>query len=296
MTNGKLNRRRFLQATATSAACGLATHCAATALDSGQLVDTHVYVGHWPLRQLDDSEPAQLVAALRRVGVTQAWAGSFDGLFHKDVDGVNTRLVGTCRVVGDGLLVPVGTINPTLPDWEEDVRRCHEVFKMPGIRLHPTYHGYGLDDPRFAKLVALATERKLFVQLVAQLADERRSLLTPRVLHVDLSPLAQVVRSRRGLRLVVCNGIRAVQAATTAGLAPFSNVNFDISRVSNGEALRALASAISPKRLVYGSAAPLFEAGRSIELLNEAELTADQLRTIRAGNAQRLMSSSHKLR
>jgi hypothetical protein len=37
------------------------------------------------MRRLPNDETRGLVTKLRRAGVTQAWTGSFDGVFHKDL-------------------------------------------------------------------------------------------------------------------------------------------------------------------------------------------------------------------
>ena len=73
------------------------------------IVDTHAYLSRWPFRRLTGDEPEVLVSCLREQGVGQAWVGSFDGLLHRDVGAVNTRLAADCRKYGTALLVPFGT-------------------------------------------------------------------------------------------------------------------------------------------------------------------------------------------
>ena len=139
---GKLTRRRFVKGVLLPAALGALPKGAVRGeeLDGGansppDIIDTNVHLFDWPFRRLKYAGTEALVAKLRRHRVEQAWAGSYEGLLHKNLDGVNSRLAEECRAKGGGMLVPFGTVNPALPDWEEDLRSCQEKYGMPGVRL-----------------------------------------------------------------------------------------------------------------------------------------------------------------
>ena len=291
-------RRDFIRTTTVVAAVtagGLASGAAEAAEPrnaagtAGPLIDTNVTLSRWPGRRLPLDETPALVARLHSQGVRQAWAGSFDGLLHKDIRSVNSRLAEDCRKHGRGMLVPFGTVNPVLPDWEEDLRRCHEVHKMPGIRLHPNYQGYKLDDPAFAKLLDLARERGLIVQLVVAMEDERTQHPLMRVPHVDVAPLLALLTSRSNLRIVLLNWSRGVNATLLAKLSAAGQACFDIATLEGVGGVANLLKQVPADRVVFGSYAPFFYFESAVLKLKESALSDAQARAIRAGNARRLL-------
>lgn len=293
-----ITRRRFVQsAIATSAAYGFAPFARADeslAKTAGleSVVDTHVYVGDWPHKSLANTSPKDLAAKLQDSNVSQAWVGNFDGLFHKDVGGGNRRLAEVCQDHGKGVLVPFGTVNPTLPDWEEDVRRCHEDLRMPGIRLHPQYHGYTLDDPRFASLLQLAATSGLVVQLVAWMEDEKHRWLSPRQSEAELKPLRSVLAQVSNLKLVIANCRASIDTLGLREASPKNQYYYDFGRLNNTSELRKTATRRSADRFVFGSGAPLHDAARTRLILSNADLNADERTMIANRNATKLLDAA----
>jgi len=255
------------------------------------MIDANVSLFRWPFRRLTGDEPADLVANLRKKGVKRAWAGSFEGLLHRDVAGVNARLADACRRHGANFLVPFGAINPKQPDWQEDLRRCAEVHKMPGIRLHPNYHGYTLDDPVVAELLASAERHRLLVEIALAMEDERTQYALMRIPPVDPTPLLELVRRIPNLRLVLINaGYQGVHSTEhISELGKTGNIYFDIARIDGIGGVARLVKQITSSRVVFGSGYPFFYFESAFLKVREAGLPEDQVQAIMEGNARRLL-------
>jgi hypothetical protein len=252
------------------------------------IIDVNVSLSRWPCRRLKGDETPELVSMLRLRGVEQAWVSSYDGLLHRDIGGVNERLAADCRGPGAGLLVPFGTVNPKLPDWEEDLRRCAEVHRMPGIRLHPNYQGYTLDDPDFALLLKGAVQRGLAVQLALKMEDDRTQHPLLRVPPVDASGLAAIVAGIAGLRLTLLNGPGPLSKDAVAALAA-AGVCFDIAMLEGITGVARLVEQIGLEHVVFGSHLPFFTWESARLKMTESGLGEAQERAIFSANAQRLL-------
>lgn len=292
-----LTRRGFLAGSALAA--GLHGCAAGPRGRSGhaELIDTNVNLMAWPFRRLKYGTTEALVMKLRRHGVREAWAGSYEALLHKNVGEVNARLARECRTRGGGMLVPFGTVNPAWPDWEEDLRRCHEVHRMPGIRLLPNYHGYGLDHPEFVRLLAAAGRRGLLVQIAVCMDDERIHHPRLDVPFVDVRPLPAALDRTPETRIQLVNAFLHVRNAALKALLERKNVCFDASHLEGtGGIERAMAGnhwnlggRVPADRLLFGTHAPYWPVENAAMKLFESSLAPGQMAAITRGNAARLL-------
>jgi predicted TIM-barrel fold metal-dependent hydrolase len=255
------------------------------------IIDVNVSLARWPFRRLVGDETPDLVARLRERKVVQAWAGSFDGILHKDIGGVNGRLAAECRSHGEDFLVPFGSVNPKLPDWQEDLRRCQEDYRMLGIRLHPNYHGYDLRDPAFVELIKLAAERRLIVQIAVCMEDERTQHPLLRVPPVDCTALPELLKHAPALRLVLINCLPAVREKQLQPVLAAGDAYCDLSMVEGIEGVGQLVERVSPKRVLFGSNFPLFYFESALLKIQESGLPESEKNALMEGNARQLLAS-----
>ncbi|AMV37201.1 amidohydrolase family protein [Planctomyces sp. SH-PL62] len=257
------------------------------------MIDVNVSLSRWPFRRLPADEPETLVARLRALGVTEAWVGNFDALLHQDLGAVNARTVAICRRHGDGLLRPFGAIDPMLPDWREEVRRCHEEHGMPGVRLHPDYHGYPLDDPAVTDLLDEAGRRGLIVQIALRMQDERTlHPLLKDLPRVDPARLIPLLARPSQPKIVILNALRTLSGDPLRRLLAAGEVWVDIALLEGLEGLKRLVAQIGPDRLLFGSHAPFFYPEAAHFQLKESALPAEPSEAIRRGNARTILPAT----
>lgn len=302
-----LDRRQFLKTSLlTGAALGLVREASAAApapvarssSNSPGIVDTNINLFRWPFRRLKYDDTRALVDKLKRHRVIEAWAGSFEALLHKDMAGVNERLLAECREYGSGILRPMGSVNLAWPDWEDDVRRCHEVHRMPGIRIYPGYQPFDLTHADLPRLVQVTRERGLLLQIAFQMEDPRvhHPLLT--LPSIDARPLVHALKAASGARVELLHFAGNLQGSDLHELMTQPGVSIDISRwEGNGAVARMIGAApgrnvparVPVERVMFGSHAPYFPLETAVLKLIESPLTAEQLQAIIQDNARRLM-------
>jgi len=274
-----MNRRNFLR-TSSAALVASSLHAA----DVAKLTDCHVYLGASPFRQFEAEDAGKFAQSLQQRGVTEAWAGAFEGLLGRDVAEVNRGLAEKCR---NTLFRPCGTVNLALPEWQDDVKRCDEVHGMRVIRLHPNYHSYTLETAAFRELLALAAKHRLLVQIVVQMEDERTQHPRVQAAPVDLAPLAGIMREMKEARVMLLN----VNAAMVLRhLQDCPNVWLDFAMIEGVGGVENLLKTWPVERLVFGSFAPVFYWESALLKMRESALDDSQRHAIQRLNVERLLS------
>jgi uncharacterized protein len=300
-----IDRRRFLKSSLLGAAAvllpgrqPLAAQTAAHNAPVG-IIDTNVNLFEWPFRALKYRHTRALVDKLKKHRIIEAWAGSFEALLAKDMNGVNARLAAECREHAPGFLLPFGSVNLAWPDWEEDVRRCHEVHKMSGLRIYPGYQPFDLDHPGMENLVKMIADRGLILQVVFGMEDPRVHHPVINVGPVTFAPLLKAINGTPNAKVQLLH----FPGAPQGDLSPFMakpNTFLDISRVEGNGAIGRMigsveglpAARVSLDRIVFGSHAPYFPVETALLKLIESPLDGQQLQAIMQRNARRLLPRS----
>jgi len=250
------------------------------------IVDFCAYLGDWPTFELRYRDAGGLLHLMDRCGIDAACVSLTSGMFRHDAHEANTRL---CQdIVGHrDRLWPIGTVNPSMPIWREDVRIGLEQLELSGLRIHPTYHGYALDDPAVLDLTSVLAGAgcPLFVALYVD--EERFQHPSIRVPEVRLGEIEALIASAPRTTIVL-NGLKITQAAElfASGVA-LDRVVLDVDAMDQGYAgLHTFVTQHGVEHLVYGSQMPFLYPEAALMVVEHAGLPEQSVEAILARNWQ----------
>lgn len=281
------DRRTVMRLSAATGAALSVTSLGEGAERSLKIVDTNVHLSLWPFRRLPLDRADKLAEKLTSLGIHQAWVCSYEALLHRDLRTVNARLAAAAAL--HKCFVPIGALNPVLPDWREDLRVCIDSHKMLGVRIYPNYHQYTLASPEFRQLLKLCSEHRLLLQIAVAMEDSRTQHPMARVADVDLTPLPEILKRVDHAQVQLLNYRPTGKTFDSLSKAP--RLYFDTARVESTDGVPRLAKAV-PQRTLFGSHAPLLIPEAALIRVHESsQLATEELRAVYATNAQTLLSA-----
>jgi len=248
-------------------------------------IDCNATLGGWPFRRLAHSTPRDFIELMDEHDIARAWAAPFEGILYKSAYEANEEFRGKLSGL-EHRLTQIAVVNPTYPLWEDELSEYVD-WGVGGLRVYPSYHGYGLDDPAFAALLEAAGRSSLPVQIVVRVQDERLHHPLAKVAPVELTGLATIAGQLPHLPLIVLCANNP-EAQSLGGACP-GNVYFDISHIEGIGGVGKLADQLGPERLLFGTHAPLLYLDSSVLKMREADLADEARDLILGGNAQRIL-------
>jgi len=142
----------------------------------------------------------------------------------------------------------------------------------------------------FEEVLHVAAANRLIVQLVASMEDLRTQHPLMRVPPVDLSPLAQVLKSQPSTWLLLLNWWPALRGERIGALADSGEVYFDLAMLEGIEGIARLVEQLPPERVLFGSNFPLFYFEAALLKVQESGLPLSMKTMLFEGNARRILS------
>lgn len=165
-----------------------------------------------------------------------------------------------------------GTFHPGFERWEDELDRLKRNG-IRGIKLHPDFQGFRLDDPRLDPFFDACQETFVILAHVGDLGDPAALPSTPRM-------VADIVARFPRLTFVAAHfGGYRMWEQSLEWLHPAENLWLDTSSTSfftSPDLLRTLLARHPPERLLFGSDWPLWDPVDEVRRFQEKSGLSDE--------------------
>lgn len=186
------------------------------------------------------------------------------------------------KVQGENLLC-FGSVHPDAPDVAAEVARI-KALGLQGIKLHPDYQDFFVDDARAEGIYRAAVAEGLPVAFHAG-----RDPLSPEVVHGTPAGIAAVAKAFPDLRIIAAHMGGAYMTKDCLNhLARLENVWYDTAVMNeflDAEAFEAMVKALGVERIFFATDLPWSSPKAIRKIIEGTCLTTEEKQKIYADNA-----------
>ena len=187
-------------------------------------------------------------------------------------------------------IIPFASVHPDDPEAPDQVHRIAEAG-LKGIKMHPYYQGFVLDDPRMHPIYQAISDAGLLLLMHTgfDLAFEYTRIADPvRLLNVlEAFPKLRFVASHLGAYDDWDNAQRLL-----IGKPIYTDVSYSIQLMPR-ERAQELLELHPPEFLLFGTDSPWKDQAESVEFLRSFQFGEAWERLVLFENAQRLLSGEY---
>jgi predicted TIM-barrel fold metal-dependent hydrolase len=249
-------------------------------------IDVNVFLGAYPFRKVPGTSPQAVLAAMDRVGISQAWVSHLPSLFWKDPAEGNEWLYEVCS--NQNRFKPVPAVHPELANWRAELDQAGR-HPVAAIRCDPQYLAIDPGGRPMLEVVAAAGDAGIPLMMAVRLEDSRQR--HPNDVAGDLAPsvVRSLIRHHPRLRLVVTHADRSFIEEVHFGSTPeeASRIWWDICWIWGPpeDHLKTLVGTVGAERFLFGTGMPLRLPENGPAKLDLSDLSSAERAAIERGNA-----------
>jgi len=254
------------------------------------VIDVGAFLGAYPFRNVPGGTRDEMLDAMDRVGIDEAWVSYLPAIFWRDPMEGNAPLY---RATNDSdRLRPVPAVHPGLPDWRAAFDEALERG-VPAVRCDPEYYALAPEGDLLAELLTACGAAGVPLLVAVRLEDARQRHPNDRVGELAPWHIRSFVRRNSSVRLLVSGADRSYLEQVHFGSTPSESarITWDIAWLWGPpeDDLATLLDTIGPERFVFGTGQPLRLPEAVVAKLDLIERPGPWRGAVEAQNAMRLV-------
>lgn len=249
------------------------------------IIDVNAFLGEWPFRNLR-GEVNTLLRLMAKCGVDIALVSSLNAVFYKDCEEANMWLWHDLQKTRG--LAGICTINPSFPDSLEHLDECIDEMGMVGVKIHPNYHGYSLENDTVSQFFKECSKKNVPVIIPLRIQDERSHHPSSKVPPIPAAQAVSVAKKNPSLKIIICNARSNEISGILTKADSLNNLYITFSWVQSLNFIEKAVRKVGCNRMLWGSNFPLNYMEPMLRQITESNIGDREKEKILAENARKI--------